>query len=252
MEDIANVNLLSRIRQVCRLDDRPLWVRLREFFGDSDGVSDLEPYETPPQDSAPPRATSKEPLQILKSSPPLRAFSREEFEAYVDKLQNLRDIQAFLDRYRERQAEPLIKMVRKIPEHIQKKSVPAFEPDEDNAELLAEYVLKHVLGHQIGKISEALFRTWCENRQTPEVRDLTQALNMYLERLGVYTLIAEVGESFSKVSDYYDTLKYQESQNVADEIERVDRPAYILEYIDMAGTLQKVILPGKCLLKVRD
>jgi len=239
MEGIENRGLLSRIRRACGLDDRPLLIRLREMFGDLEPVR--EPYEEP------------DPLCIPKARDrdPLRAASKKQFDAYMEEVRDLRELRAFLDRNRD--GGTLVRLVEKMTDHITRKAALNFDPDEDNAERLAGCVLKHVLEKHVGKISKALYHAWHGGGASPNLveRDLTEALNAYLMRLGIYSVIARVGGPFSdEISEYYDI--YSELPGVAmkDEIADVVCPAYVLEYMDEDEALQRVVLQGKCLLKV--
>lgn len=248
---MARNDLVDRIARLCRVDSRPIMVRIAEVLGHlaGDAAGPAGPDMPLPAEESPVRRET-DPFQIPRKGQPLCIASRQEYDEYVRNIQDLRELKSFVQQYDgRRDCHQYVHLAKKMIEDVSKHKPLAYDAEENNAERLAKFVDKRILKGSVKKISKTAFRTLhAEEEWMGPSEKLVLALNAYLDRLGVYTVIARPGESYSDVINYYDAGNRELSK---DTILEVEYPAYVLEFLD-DGSKEKYILQGSCFLKVGE
>lgn len=249
---MARNDLVEGIVQLCQVDCRPFKVRIAEALGHlASDAAEAAGADMPLPEKADPAPRGGDPFQIPRKEQPLWIASQEAYDEYVRNIQDLGELKSFLQQYGgEQSCRSYVPFVEKIIQSVSKHEPPAYDKKENNAERLAGFVDKRILKGPVKKISKAAFRLLhAEEEWTRPPEMLIVALNSYLERLGVYTVIAQPGESYSAVIDYYDVGNREPSEDTVSEVEY---PAYVLEFLDDDGSLEKCTLSGRCFLKARE
>lgn len=185
----------------------------------------------------------------------IRAASQEEFKEYVEKIFCLEELEELVEKlefrteYRD-EISGILRQIRKMVNDIRIKARPEFDEEEDNAEKLGEYVGKKILEKHIHKISTSLYNGMRVKNGGQEVlADIINGVNRYLSRLGVYTVIAQVGEPYKNVENYYTMVNSLQESNPNPVVERVECPAYAVDYLNEDGEVFHYCADGTCIGK---
>ena len=124
--------------------------------------------------------------------------------------------------------------------------------DGKDSERLASFVQKKVLDGCIQKVGEAYLRQHDKKKtkkQEKILKEVMKAVNQYLERLGVYTIPAYKGQSYREIEDFYEPLRKKDEYIITRPVvESVERPAYVIPYIDEDGDRVLGKVEGKCVV----
>lgn len=195
------------------------------------------------------------PFFIEKKGFVIRAASREEFQEYMGRISDLEKVEELARRLGEEteyrvDISGILRQIDKMTNDIRKKALPKFEEGEDNADKLGKYVGKKILEKHIHKISTSLFNGMrVKNGRQAVLEEIISGINGYLEQLGVYTVIAQVGEPYKDAEEFYSMVNRLEEPNPNPVIERVDCPAYVVDYLDEDGEVYHCCADGACIGK---
>lgn len=181
----------------------------------------------------------------------IQADSGWKFSGYTAKLKQVAELDEVCERYKEKQeVSAVIRQIDKMREKMREKKVKlSYQRDEDNGRKLAEWIIKNILDKYVRKINDMCWgQTGMENSRREWYLHIIDAVNRYLKKNGVYTIIPKKDTPYEQVIHYYNPplCDVRDGGRVRPTIESVQRPAYVIDYVDEDGEVNCCCTQGTC------
>lgn len=249
---MERAELFRAIEDSCHMDVRPLADRVLEALGAcrTPAQKDEEEKSQKPSLKTTAREQESENLfYIEKSGTPIHITSERDACTYRWTIENVEQLDKFAERYQEqKETSAVVKSVRQLIKTAKKADCP-YRNGQDNAEKLAKYVHEKILKKHIKNIITVCYRAvTLEGKESGFYAELTKTVNAYLQKLGVYTIMAQIGEPYDNAIYYYELICDTKGGSIAKPIiTKIEWPAYIIEYTDEDGELQSYCMQGQCI-----
>lgn len=210
---------------------------------------------TPPEHSAACIDTVASQLDdffaIEKPESPVQLRSETDCRLYQEQLLDVYRLKDFADRYPDRQDGYdgyYTRAVRKIADYIcdkiqQDMDKMGSKPVTDQIDRLIDRT-KTIL-KKISALTGAMCDSVTLDRTTHVLHELSDVLREYLQRLGVYSVVAHPGDNYELYSSDYDPVVRPEGRSTSS-VGRLMRPALKIDFQTEDGEDQQVYRPGRC------
>lgn len=240
-------DLLNKIETECRLDTGHTLPERMSVY-----IPQPEPEFFEP-DIEPEPGTDMEPniFSIRNENHALTISSKADFEEYQQKILQLKELEKWVHTNQDiKDIDSIVSFMQTMIQNIYTRKQPSYQPDKDNAQVLAEYVGKNILDKYIKSIIVTILREMQSDqkkgRDSHALLSLLACINRYLKNLGIYTITAMEGMPYEAVADYYDLLNGGLLQNTDPVISSISHPAYFIDYIDKNGSQMQYFINGTC------
>lgn len=247
--------LFQEIENICSFDtSRSLLDRIRDVLGISEKEK-VKPIACPVEMEQEKRKSIEDDKKqnifcIEKSNKVIDIQSEKDACFYRWNIGKTDELKAFIQKYDGNEiVEEWTKPIKRLLEEI-RKSMPSYEQDRDNSEKFAKYVCDKILNKHIKMISRICYREiHRDNTENKFFIELIKEINTYLEKLGVYTVLAQPGSDYNDVINDYEPICDTRQGSIQNPvIVNVEYPAYRIDYVDEDGELQSFCMSGQCIL----